>query len=153
MLSKKCAHAIRAMMQLTLLREADPDSRIKAAELAQQLNIPPAMLSKVLYGLTEHGLIQSFKGPSGGVLLHRTPSSIQILDIVHAVEGEEAFNHCIMGFEQCSCNNPCPMHKHWKSSRASMIEHLATVNLSDWCHSRHRDLLSQLTDAQSGAGI
>ena len=119
MLSRKCSQGILALMQLCRYRESEPDVFIKAGPLSKKLGIPTPILGKVLHQLASNGLIESLKGPSGGVRLTREPAEIGMLEIIHVLEGPHAFQKCIMGFEQCGGGNPCPLHEQWGGARKS----------------------------------
>ena len=102
--------------------------------------------------MTKAGMLKGLQGPGGGYLVLRDPSEISLLDIILAVDGEDAFAECPMGlrcqaqtegegFRSCqNCTIPdptcglshiCPMHGLWKETRQSVIHHLETTTLQD----------------------
>src|SRR5262249_33061038 len=74
-------YALRAMAYLASLGgEAANSERI-----ATGTGVPPGYLSKIMRDLVVAELVQSFRGPTGGFSLARTPSCITLLDVVNAV--------------------------------------------------------------------
>jgi Rrf2 family protein len=55
--------------------------------IAEAEGIPEPFLLKVLQGLTSAGVLQSLKGPNGGIRLARAARQITLLEVVEAVEG------------------------------------------------------------------
>jgi DNA-binding IscR family transcriptional regulator len=48
------------------------------------------------------------------------------------VEGLENYNRCILGFEECSDDNPCPLHDYWLPIRDQinhLLYHVSLANL------------------------
>jgi Rrf2 family protein len=120
------------MLQLAILSQSTPERYFTATDLAESLNIPSPLFSKVLNQLADADLIESRKGPSGGVRLHRPPEEIRIIEIVHALDGKDALNKCIMGFRECSSKSPCPMHEYWGTQRRELQQKLSNTSLANW---------------------
>jgi Rrf2 family iron-sulfur cluster assembly transcriptional regulator len=112
--SKKCEYGLQAVLYLAAL----PRGGVTASdEIAKKLGIPKEFVSKILQSLTESGIIDSRKGKAGGFLLAKDPSKIRLIDIVAAIDGLGMFNSCVLGFPQCSPDNPCPLHSKWGELR------------------------------------
>lgn len=112
--SKKCEYGLQAVLYLAAL----PRGEVTASdEIAKKLGIPKEFISKILQSLTESGIIDSKKGKAGGFLLAKDPSKIRLIDIVAAIDGLGMFNSCVLGFPQCSPDNPCPLHSKWGELR------------------------------------
>jgi len=86
-------------------------------ELSQKLDISFHFLTKILQTLSANGVLNSFKGPKGGVRLARRPEDVSILDIVNILDGSELFEECIIGLPGCQEKTPCPMHDSWVNLR------------------------------------
>lgn len=141
MLPLKCAHGIRGMLQLALIHEGNSEAFTKACDLADTLRVPRPLFSKILYRLAEAGLVESRKGPSGGVRLARRPADTSILAIIEALDAT-AFKSCVMGFPECSGKSPCPLHAFWAKHRRVLLDRLAATSLSDWQSGKHQTMLS-----------
>lgn len=82
----------------------------KVGEIAERHDIPQAFLSKILQQLTRAGFLSSKKGPNGGFYLTEEQMQTSIMDIVIELEGEDFFSNCLLRFEACNNENPCPVH-------------------------------------------
>jgi len=65
-------------------------------ELSQTLDISHHFLTKNLQVLTQAGLIESEKGPGGGVALKKGIDEISVFDIVNAIDGHKIFDNCLL---------------------------------------------------------
>ena len=67
MISKSSKYAIRAALFLTL--HDGNGKKTGASEMAEQMSVPGAFLSKILQTLSKNGIVSSKKGPGGGFYL------------------------------------------------------------------------------------
>lgn len=112
--SKKCEYGLQAVLYMAA---KDPGCVCPSDEIADKLQIPKEFVSKILQSLTESGIVDSKKGKSGGFLLAKNPSKIRLIDIVTAIDGLDLFNRCVLGFPNCSPDQPCPVHDKWGELR------------------------------------
>lgn len=112
--SKKCEYGLQAVLYMAA---KEPGCVCPSEEIADKLQIPKEFVSKILQSLTESGIVDSKKGKSGGFLLAKNPSKIRLIDIVTAIDGLDLFNRCVLGFPQCSPDQPCPVHDKWGELR------------------------------------
>lgn len=131
LLSKSCVYAIRAALLLTV-KKSQKRKFVPVAELADELELSFHFLTKILQVLTQEGILESFRGPNGGVGLARPPKSVKLMDIIKAVDGTAAFETCVLGLPGCGEQDPCPLHDEWsKASRRMqrMFEKATLANL------------------------
>lgn len=124
--SKKCEYALQAIL---LMAAFEHDCVYPAEEISKKLTIPKEFISKILQSLTKSGLVESKKGKAGGFRLAKHPSRIKLIDIVEAVDGLESFSTCVLGFPNCSAENPCPLHNKWGELRSKAYDMLAEETL------------------------
>jgi DNA-binding IscR family transcriptional regulator len=55
-------------------------------------------------------LISSVKGPGGGFYLTESNRTITLKQIVLSIDGPEIMEGCVLGFPECSNDNPCALH-------------------------------------------
>ena len=125
--SRACEYALRALIAAGA---ADRD-RFRATDVCAWTGIPEPYTRKVLQALVKSGFLQADRGPGGGYSLSRSPESISILGIVKAVDGTDAFDHCIMGLPACGSRNPCPLHETWSDAKVRLLEQLERTHLQD----------------------
>ena len=127
-LSKGCVYTIRAVIYMTLNKDR---TFFPIRELSESLNISHHFLTKNLQVLTSAGLIESEKGPKGGVALKKSISQITVFDIVNAIDGNKIFDNCLLGHPTCNEKNPCSLHKLWKVSITKLQEGFMQTSLED----------------------
>lgn len=127
--SKKCEYGLQAVLYLSTLEEGKSASAI---EISNRLNIPKEFVSKILQSLTSKKIVSSKKGNSGGFLLGKPSSKIKLIEIVEAIDGLSLFNNCVLGFPNCSPDNPCPVHNKWGKLRNEAYKMLTTETLEQF---------------------
>ena len=129
MFSKACEYAIKAMIFLAA-RPAD-NRRAGAREVAEAIQSPEAFTAKILQQLMKRQLLHSVKGPNGGFELLRKSEDIKLAQIVEAIDGDNLFRGCVLGFHKCSETHPCPVHHKFKAVRDQLAVMLITTNLAE----------------------
>lgn len=112
--SRKCEYALQGILYLAENRQR---GNISAVEIATDLGISQEFISKTLQGLVKVGMIQSIRGKAGGFAVARDPEAITLLEIVKIVDGDEAFEKCVLGLPDCDSEKPCALHEKWKPLR------------------------------------
>ncbi|NPA58419.1 MAG: Rrf2 family transcriptional regulator [Aquificae bacterium] len=133
MLSAACKDSIRAMIYIANLSKQEEfrDRFISIHRVAKDLGLSFYFLSKNFQKLVKAGLLQSHRGPHGGVKLLKKPSEIKLIDIVAVIDGMDFFKTCILGFEECSDTNPCTIHHLWADKRAEIYRMFESTTLED----------------------
>lgn len=126
--SRQCEYAIQALIYLAK-KPSEQWTSIK--EMSEQLNIPQHFLGKILQSLSSKGVLKSQKGFSGGFALGKLPERISVFDIVEAIDGDAYRTECVLGFPDCSNNNPCPVHAKWKELRENIVEMIKKKSLME----------------------
>ena len=96
-----------AILSLIVLSKAH--SPKDSESLSRELFISKSFLAKILQALAKNEILKSYKGVNGGFVLEKSPKEIDILSIIHSVEGK---NPSV--FECSASENDCP------SDRASI---------------------------------
>ena len=107
-----------------------PD-RVKAAVIAEEMDIPLGFLHQVLQGLTVGGLAVSKTGSNGGYSLRRPPEAISVLDIIESLEGPLGIGECALNGGPCYWDEVCALHEVWSACRTAFGAQLAASNLAD----------------------
>jgi Rrf2 family protein len=107
------------------------DARNGIKEIAEELDLPTPYLGKVLQRLSKSSIIQSFKGPHGGLYLNETSQNIKIIKIIEVANGLDFFTNCGLGLKQCTKDHPCPLHDDFKIYRDGLWELFNTTSILD----------------------
>ena len=114
LLSKSAEYGIRATLYLNSLKQ---NGYVSIRAISDELDISFHFLTKIFQKLTQAGLMQSFRGPNGGVALARPASEITLKDLVSAIDGPALFTECVLGLPGCGERKPCPLHEAWGEER------------------------------------
>ena len=118
--SKGCTYAIRASLLVTTKEIKDGRKFIPIRELSDELDLSFHFLTKIMQVLTEAKIMESFRGPNGGVGLARPAREITLLDVIAAVDGLDLFSECALGLPGCGERTPCPLHAAWAKRREDL---------------------------------
>lgn len=86
-ISARVDYAVRAMTELAIAWDSDPDRLEKADALATRQNIPARFLEGILGQLRKSGLVVSRRGAEGGYRLAKAPDQISVADIIRVLDG------------------------------------------------------------------
>ncbi|SOE22508.1 Rrf2 family protein [Spirosomataceae bacterium TFI 002] len=129
MISKSSGYAIRAITYLVV--KSEEERKLGIHEIAESLGAPQHFLAKILQELVRRKVIGSTKGPHGGFYALSDSIDIPILRIVEIIDGLEMLNKCQMGREECSNENPCPLHYDFVKYRNGIIKTLEKKTIGD----------------------
>lgn len=107
-LSKTCQYAIRALIYIS--KNGSEVRKVGLKEVAEKLEIPAPFLAKVMQQLVRRRLVCSVKGPNGGFYLTDMGKKNTLFDVMEATDGLDSFAMCGLRMQECSPDNPCPIH-------------------------------------------
>ncbi len=128
MISNTEKYALRAAIRLARHHREGP---IQAGVLAREAGIPSNYLSKVLHTLARHGVVQSERGRNGGFRLAQDPDHLPLRELLAPFAPESGRVGCLLRRGDCSDEDPCPAHGHWKGARQMVADFFAHTTLGD----------------------
>jgi Rrf2 family protein len=135
-------YALRAVAEL-----ADAgDARLKRDVIAARQQIPAEFLESVLLALKHAGIVQSHRGPTGGMRLARPASEISLGDVIRAVDGPMSD---VRGDRAEDTEYPGParhLKDVWIAVRASLREILDETSVADLVRAELPKRVRQLTE-------
>ena len=132
--------------------ERDTLDRFSTKDVCSAAGIPEAFARKALVALAKSHILSGTPGPGGGYRLARHPSEVSLLDVVLAVDGQDAFNDCPLGVRcdmqvksgtaiscatcllaepTCGLSHLCPMHGLWQETRQLVEGRLQATSLEE----------------------
>ncbi len=126
-LSNTSQYAIRVVSYMA----SHDEELFSAASLISKLNVSDKYLKRILTQLTEYGILSSIQGRYGGFKLMKKPENITLIEIVEAMENVEKYFGCVLGFENCSDENPCTLHNKWAPLRDELMSFLNETTVND----------------------
>ncbi len=128
MISKTNQYAIRAVLYVAQNQTHGP---VRAAQVAQALELPANYLAKILHALARAGVLVSERGPRGGFRLGRPAEELSLSDVIEPFDPVTKQRGCLMGLEECSDDSPCQLHDSWKEASDPMIDFLCDTAVAD----------------------
>lgn len=126
----KLSEAVSLALHATVLLSSNPDRQLSNKQIASEINVSEAHLSKVLQRLGKVGLVRSLRGPKGGFMLGRKSDKISFLDVYEAIEGPFIPSHCLLGTPSCG-GNACIFGELLNRVDKQVHEYLSGTKLSD----------------------
>lgn len=128
-LSRETHYAVMALAELAGYPEGEI---VEAGTLARASRLPAPFLQKILAMLASAGVLESYRGR--GYRLARPATGIRLVDVLEAVD-DDAFGdrRCIFWREECSADDPCPLHFRWRDLRPAMEAGLGQITLDEIC--------------------
>jgi Rrf2 family protein len=120
-ITRQADYALRAMLYLARL---DANQRAATSQIAEEQEIPPSFLAKIISQLSIAGLIHTSRGARGGVSLARKPEDVSLLDVVEAIDGPITLNECTQDPDLCTFGDSCPLHEVWCETQADLVRKL-----------------------------
>lgn len=102
-----------------------------AREIADQIRVALPTVSKLLKLLAQEGLLQSYRGASGGYRLARAPTAISVAEIIRALEGPIGLTECSSSPGVCHQETVCPIRPNWQSINRAILATLERITLAE----------------------
>jgi Rrf2 family protein len=129
-ITRQADYAVRAVLYLA---QIGSERRAATSQIAQEQNIPPSFLAKIVSQLSVAGLLQTSRGARGGVSLAREPEQISILEVVEAIDGPILLNECVaVNGSDCNFGDDCPMRPVWCDAQLELVNRLKNTSFAQF---------------------
>ena len=128
-MSRAAALAIHALAVLTREKQIG-HRRMSAGRIARMMKASEHHLAKVFQQLARHEMIESVRGPTGGVALVIDPDKTSLLEIYEAIEGPFQSKLCLFGHPVCQGTH-CVMGSTMQTIHDTLKDYLTETRLSD----------------------
>ena len=125
-ISKLTDYAILMMVEMT--RDG---GMLSAHALAERVPVETPTASKVLKLLAGNGLLESYRGASGGYRVKREASDISVAEVIAAIEGPIAMTECSVEEGLCSQEDQCELRGNWQRISLAVAQALREVSLAE----------------------
>lgn len=119
------------LMAIHFIASHGEDGAVSAKRIAEQFQIPPERLAKILQRLAKKGLITSHNGPKGGYVLTRPADRTTVGQVVRALEGPIRIVSCLAGDEDCPQYTNCSLRTPVQRLQASISDLLDAMTLAE----------------------
>jgi len=128
-ITRQADYAVRAVLYLAQL---GPEKKAATSQIAQEQQIPPSFLAKIVSQLSVAGLLQTSRGARGGVTLAKAPEEISLLEVVEAIDGPILLNECVASSGVCTFGDSCPMRPIWCDAQSVLVNRLRTTSFQEF---------------------
>lgn len=130
-ITTKGRYALRAMANLAASYRGKPRPIKK---IAAEENISPEFLEQIFFKLKKAEIIGSVRGPGGGFMLDRDPSTITAKDIFIAVDEGIDLTPCTActesdGEDPCDRMDRCLVYSVWREASEHIINYFDGITL------------------------
>ncbi len=126
-LSKTSKYAIRVVSYMALKNQ----ELYSASHLIEELKVSDKYLKRILTTLSNHSIIKSLQGRYGGFKLNKKIEDINLYEIINAVEDINKYTGCVLGFQNCTDESPCSLHKDWVPIQRDLIGFFRNTTISE----------------------
>jgi Rrf2 family protein len=116
-ISRRTDYGVRVILDLATL---PANERTSTQDIADRQNIPSPFLAKIISQLSLAGLVTTYRGAGGGVVLALPPSEISLLQVIEALEGPIHLNRCLIQPEACPRKGRCSVHNIWVKAQEAL---------------------------------
>lgn len=129
-INRQTDYAVRVVLALAKRGE---QARLSSTEIQQEMLIPKAFMTRIVAQLSRQGLISTFPGRDGGLMLPRPASQITLKDVVEAFEGPILLSACLQvkGEDDCPFQANCPVRSKWGRVQVAMLREMASITFED----------------------
>ncbi len=128
-ITRQADYAIRAVLYVSKL---GVNERAATRQIAQEQNIPPSFLAKIISQLSIAGLLQTTRGAHGGIRLGKAAEAITLLDVVEAIDGPIRLNECVSDENTCNFGRYCELRTIWCDAQHDLVKRLREANFSQF---------------------
>ena len=121
-------YAIRTVILL-----AKEQKKLKTEYISEMLGIPLSYLRKIIKKLNRDGIVTIHQGCQGGITLAESAESINLYDVIAAIEPTIKQNRCLEDDCHCGKNeaNNCPVKRLYENLQAKMEDTLKGRRIVD----------------------
>ena len=123
-ISRQTDYAARVVLHLACLA---PGAKVPIADIAKHRMLPLDFVRRIVGDLVKAGVLMTSRGSGGGVSLARPAGDISLGEVVHAMEGGIALNHCVSDRRVCPLAAACPVQSVWVEATKVLDDYLGSV--------------------------
>jgi Rrf2 family transcriptional regulator, iron-sulfur cluster assembly transcription factor len=120
MFSKKAEYALRAIIYIA--RASNNNKKLGVEDIARSIDAPQSFTAKILQLLTrDNKIISSSRGPNGGFYITDSARKLSMLEVLEVIEENETITKCVLGLNECSEIEPCPLHHQYSPIKRQLL--------------------------------
>lgn len=133
-LKRNTDYALRLMADLAGHWGGEPMS---TRTVSNDTDVPYQLACKLMQRLNDAKLVKSIRGPHGGFMLSKDPSTINLLEVIEAIQGTVTFNRCLVDVSACMRQPDCPVSSKLMELQDYVVNFLSDISLNDLLQKRN----------------
>jgi Rrf2 family transcriptional regulator, iron-sulfur cluster assembly transcription factor len=126
-LTKRADYGVRAMLALT---DVPDPGVLSVRRIADAMDIPVAILPRVMGDLARCCLVVPVTGRTGGYRLARPADQINLLEVIEAIEGDSRRQTCVLRGGPCGRDGFCAVHLVFFAAQEALLARFAAASLA-----------------------
>lgn len=126
-LSRKVDYGLAFLSALAV----EPGVWVSLSDVAQERGISVKFLSQLAGSLKNAGLVSSREGVGGGYRLTRRPSSIDLKQVITALEGDTVLVGCLVKPGDCPAEGKCNQKSMWTKIQSKLDRMLSGISVEE----------------------
>ncbi len=127
-LSTRTRYGVRAILELAMSGNKGP---LQLKIIAQRQDLSVKYLEQLMVVLKAAGFVRSVRGSKGGYMLAKAPDQIELIDVLHCLEGTVATVECVENKDYCVRAADCAARDIWVKVQKAIEEVLKSMTLQD----------------------
>jgi Rrf2 family protein len=129
-INRQTDYAVRVVLALAKQGEG---ARLSTAAIQREMLIPRGLMPRIVADLARTGIIHTYPGRDGGLMLSRPAGQVTLRDVVEAFEGPVLLSRCLQvtGEDDCPFQVTCPVRTKWGRVQIAMLREMAAINFAD----------------------
>jgi Rrf2 family cysteine metabolism transcriptional repressor len=104
---------------------------VRLSEIARRQHVSLSYLEHIVGPLVAGGVLRSTRGVNGGLSLRRTPSDIELGEVLNLLEDDLVAGDCVRNPDTCARSGSCATRDLWVELTEAMNAVLASRTLAD----------------------
>ena len=124
----KVDYAVRVLVFLAMQPE---EEYTPTSNIAKRQHIPEPYLLRISADLVRSGLVESRRGPGGGIRLAKSSADITVGKVVDCVEHTFSAIDCLSEPEACLISAACSQRELWGDVEQMLLDYLFQIKIED----------------------
>lgn len=121
------------------------DKAVALNDIAARQTISLSYLEQLFARLRKAGMVQGVRGPGGGYQLSRSANTINVADIIAAVDEQIDATRC-GGKSNCQGDRACLTHELWTGLSEQIRQYLTGISLAELLEKQHVQAVAKRQD-------
>jgi len=127
-LSTRSRYGILALMDIAVHANSGP---VMVREIAEREGLSERYLEQLLLSLKAAGIVRATRGTGGGFSLAKSPSEVNLKDVIRITEGSTAFTECADDPDVCSRSSACALLDAWVEVTKAAERVMESITIKD----------------------